>query len=253
MKISIITVVLNNSSYIEDCIISVLDQTFKDIEYIIIDGGSTDGTIDIIKKYEKKISKWMSEPDNGTYDAMNKGIKHAKGDIIGFLNADDIYYNDDVLERVVSVLEDSRIDACYADLVYVDKQDTEQVIRYWHSQQFKPGLFKKGWVPPHPTFFVKKKIYDHCGGFDLKYKLAADFELMARFLEYYKINVYYVPEIFVKMRLGGVTNKSIFNIIKQNFEIIDACKKNNIEVFIPMFLINKFFSKIKQFYLKKTL
>jgi len=250
MKISIITVVLNNKSYVEDCINSVLNQKYNNVEYIIVDGGSTDGTIDIIKKHAKSIQIWISEPDQGIYDAMNKGIKIASGDVIGFLNADDVYYDSDVLVNIASVMKNSHTDACYSDLVYVDKNNLNKVVRYWRSCEFQTGFFRKGWVPAHPTFFARKSIYDQYGTFDLSYKLAADFELMARFLERHKIRVKYIPMVSVKMRVGGTTNKSLTNIVKQNLEIFRAFKKNNIKIFYPLFLTNKFINRVHQFYLK---
>jgi len=247
IKISVITVVLNNKAYMSDCINSVINQTYKNYEYIIVDGKSTDGTLDIIKGCGDKISKYISEIDHGIYDAMNKGINMASGDIIGFLNADDVYYDSNVLENVVLVMSDQKVDACYSDLLYVKKENLDKVIRYWRSSTFSSGLFKKGWVPAHPTFFVRKKIYEQYGFFDLDYKLAADFELMVRFLEREKINVRYIPKVFVKMRIGGSTNKSIINIVKQNIEIFRACKKNNVEISPILFLINKSISRLKQF------
>jgi len=250
MKVSIITVVLNNAEYIEACIQSVINQDYENIEYIVIDGGSTDGTIDVIKKYEENINVWISEPDDGIYYAMNKGIKIASGDVIGFLNADDVYYDSDVLEKILSVMKNSDTDACYSDLLYVDNNNLNKVVRYWHSKEFQTGFFKKGWVPAHPTFFARKIIYDTYGTFDLKYKLAADYELMARFLEHHKIRVKYVPMVSVKMRVGGATNKSLANIINQNLEIFEACKKNNIEIFYPYFLMSKFVNRINQFCLR---
>lgn len=250
MKVSIITVTLNNAEYIEACIQSVINQDYENIEYIVIDGGSTDGTIDVIKKYENKINVWISEPDEGIYNAMNKGIEIASGDVIGFLNADDVYYDSDVLEKIASVMKYSNTDACYSDLVYVDNNDLNKVVRYWRSHEFQAGFFKKGWVPAHPTFFARKSIYDQYGTFDLRYKLAADYELMARFLEYHKIRVSYVPKVTVKMRIGGASNKSLTNIVKQNLEILHACKKNNIKIFYPLFLMNKFINRVLQFYLK---
>lgn len=253
MKISIITVTLNSVEYIEDCIKSVISQDYKDVEYIIIDGGSTDGTIEIIKRYRNKILIWISEPDRGIYDAMNKGISMATGDVVGFINADDVYYGTDVLKSIASFMSDSNIDACYSDLIYVDKKDLNNVVRYWRSCPFVPGLINKGWVPAHPTFYVRRKVYDQYGGFDLKYQLAADFELMARFLENYGIRAIYVPKIFVKMRVGGATNKSVRNIVKQNMEIFHACKKNNIKISIPLFLINKLISRLNQFRFKPAI
>jgi len=249
MKISIITVVLNNKSEIEYCINSVLNQSYKNVEYIIVDGGSTDGTADIIRKHEKAISTFISEPDYGLYDAMNKGIKIASGDVIGLLNADDVYYDCDVLQKIASVMKNSNTEACHSDLVYVNKNDLNKIVRYWRSCEFQKGFLKKGRTPAHPTFFVRKSVYDQYGTFDLSYKLAADFELMARFLEHHKIKVKYIPMVSVKMRVGGVTNKSLSNIVKGNLEIFKACKKNNIKLFYPSFLAGKFINRVQQFYL----
>ncbi|MCX5805015.1 MAG: glycosyltransferase family 2 protein [Proteobacteria bacterium] len=250
MKISVITVVLNNRECIDDCIKSVLNQTYKDTEYVIVDGGSRDGTIEIIKEHEREISQWISEPDKGIYDAMNKGIGMATGDIVGFLNADDVYYDPLVLENVTKVMEDQSVDACYSDLVYVDKYDLQKVIRYWRSCVFTDGLLKKGWIPPHPTFYVRKSIYDKYGAFDLNYPLAADFELMARFLGCHKIKAVYLPKITVRMRVGGVTNQSITNIVKQNIEILNSYKKNNITLSLTLFCTTKLLSRTKQFFSK---
>ena len=247
MKVSIITIVLNDAEYIEDCILSVINQSYKDVEYIIIDGNSTDDTVRIIKRYNSKIETLLSEPDRGIYDAMNKGLAMASGEIIGFLNADDLYSDVDVMETVAAAMRDPKIDACYSDLIYVGRHDSKKILRYWRSCPFEAGLFKKGWAPPHPTFFVRKKIYDRCGGFDLKYKLAADFELMARLLEFHKIRAVHIPKILVKMRLGGATNKSIVNIVKQNMEILQACRQNGIEISILAFLMSKFIARLKQF------
>ena len=253
LKISIITVVLNNKICIKDCIESISSQTFGDIEHIVIDGGSTDGTVDIIKTCGNKITRWVSEPDRGIYDAMNKGLAIASGEVIGFLNADDLYFDTDVLKTVASVMGDPKIDACYSDLIYVGRRDLKKVIRYWRSRPFEPGLFKRGWVPAHPTFFVRKKIYDQHGGFDLQYQLAADFELMARFLEFHKIRALYIPKILVKMRTGGATNKSIANIVKQNFEIVRACRKNDIKISPLSFLVRRFMARLQQFSMKPAL
>lgn len=246
MKVSIITVVLNGVETIEDCIKSIIRQTHQDIEYVIIDGGSTDGTIDVIKKYRDKISSWMSEPDKGIYDAMNKGIKVVTGEIIGILNSDDIYTNDSVIETVVKTINEKKVDACYGDLVYVDKPNTNKIIRYWRSCEYQEGLFSKGWVPPHPTFFVKKLVYETYGLFDLNFTLAADYEIMFRFLHKHHITTAYIPAILVKMRLGGSSNRSVSNVIKQNMEIARILNRNGLKM-SPTFLYHKFINRISQF------
>ncbi len=271
LKVSIITAVFNGAETIEDCIKSVLNQTYHNIEHIIIDGGSTDGTVETIKKYtsnpplppfikggmggfsgSRRISTCISEPDRGIYDAMNKGIKMATGDVIGFLNADDLYANESVVQTVIDLLKENNVDACYGDLVYVDRHNTEKIIRYWKSPEFE-GKFRKvlGLVPPHPTFFVTRKIYEKYGLFDTNFKFSADHELMLRFLYKCRINAVYIPKVIVKMRVGGSTNRSLSNIIKANIECYRAWKKNNLEINPLTFVLMKPASKILQYTLFK--
>lgn len=247
MKISIITVVYNGATTIEQTIQSILSQTHKDIEYIIVDGASKDGTLAVIEKYKDRISKFISEPDRGIYDAMNKGIKLATGDVIGMLNADDIYTDDTIIEQVADAFKQPDIDACYADLVYVDQNDLAKVIRYWKSCDYRDGLFERGWMPAHPTFFVRKKIYDQHGYFDLDFRLQSDFDLTMRFLRIHKIKSVYIPKIFVTMRIGGASNRGIKNIIKGNLESYRSCKKNGLPVG-PLFIVKKILSRFPQFF-----
>lgn len=246
MKISIITAVYNGANTIETCIKSVLCQSYKDIEYIIIDGNSTDGTLDVIKKYHHHIAKIISEPDNGIYDAMNKGLNLATGDIIGFLNSDDFYANDRVIEKVTDIFMKFDVDSCYGDLQYVSKNDTNRVIRYWKSYDYWHGKFKYGWAPPHPTFFVKREIYDKYGYFNTDFRIAADYELMLRFLEKHRISTYYIPEVLIKMRLGGASNRSLKNMVIQTSEDYRAWKINNLNRGFYTILLKKL-SKIPQF------
>ena len=246
MKVSIITVVYNNRNTIKDAIESVLNQTYKNIEYIIVDGASTDGTIDIVKSYGDKITKFISEPDKGIYDAMNKGIALATGDVVGILNSDDFYKSNDILEIVVNEFKKSKIDSVYADLQYVDAVDTDKVIRYWKSRPYNDKLFKKGWHPAHPTFFVRKDIYDKHGLFDMDFKIAADYELMLRFLERYKITTKYIPIVFVRMRVGGESNRSIKNIVIANMESFGAWRHNGLSI-NPFVFMFKPFSKVLQY------
>ena len=251
MKISIVTVTYNSISTIENCLSSIIEQTFKDIDYVVVDGSSTDGTLDLLKKNSKYISTLISQPDNGIYHAMNKGISLAKGDIIGFLNSDDFYVNDQIIDKVAKVFsEDPSIEACYADLIYVNQKDTSKVIRYWKSDKFKSGSFTKGWSPPHPTFFVRSSVYKRYGNFNLKYKFASDVELMMRLIEVCKIRVKYIPEIWVKMRIGGVSNKSLKNILIQNKEVLHALREHQLPVNLIIFFINKIILRFQQF-LKK--
>ena len=219
MKISIITVCYNSECTIESTLKSVANQSYSDIEHVIIDGASKDGTLDIISRFNS-VSVLVSEPDKGIYDAMNKGFSLATGDVIGTLNADDFYIDESVLSDVAIIFSDNSVDACFADLVYVKQDDTDDIVRYWKSEAYKPGLFKSGWMPAHPTFFVRKSVYEKLGVFDLNYKIAADFELLFRLIEKNEIRTAYLPRVVIKMRLGGTTNKSLNNINIQNKEII---------------------------------
>ncbi len=249
MKISVITAVFNNRRHIEDCIESVLAQTYTDIEYIIIDGGSTDGTVDAIRKYENRVSKWTSEPDNGIYDALNKGLNMAAGDVVGFLHSDDVYAHDRVIERVASEMEARDVDSCYGDLLYVDKDDTRKVIRYWRAYPYNHGLFRRGWMPPHPTFFARREVYKRCGCFNTDFRIAADYELMLRLLEKCRISTVYIPEVLIRMRMGGVSNRSVTNMVRKSREDYRAWKMNNLDGG-ALAVILKNVSKIPQFFRK---
>lgn len=247
MKISIITVVYNNVTTLETAIQSVLSQTYRNIEYIIIDGGSTDGTLDIVDKYKTKISLVISEPDKGLYDAMNKGISMATGDVIGILNSDDLYEDQYVIKDVVLGFEEnSNIDLLYGNLFYVKYSDTAKVSRNWVSQSYYPRFFDDGNVPPHPSLFIKKGVYQKISLFNLNYKLAADYELMLRIFKVYNFKSMYLNRYMVRMRLGGATNKSIRNIFNGNREILKAWKDNGLK--IPYLLVPKrVIKRIKQF------
>ena len=228
MKISIITVVWNNATTIKDAIESVLSQTYDNIEYIVVDGASTDGTVEIVQSYGDKISKFISEKDKGIYDGLNKGISLATGDMIAFLHSDDIYASDAIIEEVVLTFKsDKSLDGVYGDLVYTPKADTDKVLRYWKSKEFDSSLLKKGWMPAHPTLFLKREVYEKFGGFDLSFRIAADYDFMLRVLSG-GIKVKYLPEVLYKMRVGGESNKSIKNIILKSKEDLKALKKNNI-------------------------
>jgi glycosyltransferase involved in cell wall biosynthesis len=247
LKITIITVTYNSEKTIKKTLNSVKDQIYKKIEHIIIDGNSIDKTVSIAKQYPH-ISKILSEPDDGIYDAMNKGINIATGDIICFLNSDDFYVRDDVLSRVVDIFEDnSSLEACYADLIYVDQMDVSKKKRYWKSSKFIPGLFAKGWCPPHPTFFVRRSLYERFGNFNLNYHIASDVELMIRLLEVHKINAVYIPELWIKMRLGGTSNKKFKNILIQNKEVLHALKNHNLSVNWISFFVHKIINRGLQF------
>ena len=252
MKISIITVTFNSVSVINDCLASVKTQKYDDIEHIIIDGASTDGTLSLLESKREQFAALISEADAGIYDAMNKGINIATGDIIGFLNSDDFYENSKVISRVAREFErDSSLDACYADLIYVGQFNTSKIVRYVKSSEFKKGLFSKGWCPPHPTFFVRRSVYERLGNFDLNYHIASDVELMMRFLEIHKIKSRYIPEVWVKMRMGGTTNRNLKNIWLQNKEIFNSFHKNGLSANPIIFFVYKIISRLKQFFKRK--
>lgn len=231
---------------------SVRDQTHDPIEHIIIDGCSTDGTLQVVEAEGKHVAMIVSEKDKGIYDAMNKGIALATGDVIGFINADDFYPSPDVLSVVASAFESSGADCCYGDLCYVQQNDVSKTVRYWRCAPFASGMFGRGWCPPHPTFFVRREVFTRLGGFDLSFKIAADFELMARYLEAANISSQYIPKVLVKMRLGGTTNRSLSNIFKQNMEIRRALSKIGRQSSLFSFLFNKLLIRAFQFVRRPT-
>ena len=224
--ISLITASYNSGSTIGDTLRSIEQQSYSDVEAIFIDGNSSDDTVKQIHNSEITRKKIISEPDGGIYDAMNKGISRAKGDIIGFLNSDDFYPDKDVLRDVAYLFEDPAIDACYGDLCYVRKANKQKIVRRWKSDPYREGLFSRGWVPPHPTFYARREVYEKYGGFDLNFKIAADYELLLRMIAVHRVNAVYLPRVMVHMRYGGETNKSLSNIYKQNLEILQALKKH---------------------------
>lgn len=236
MKISIITVVYNNEKTIKDAMQSVLGQTYKNIEYVIIDGKSNDNTVNLINGYKEKLGYFISENDNGLYDAMNKGINASTGDVIGILNSDDLYQDSAVIADVMEQFNnDPHLDILYGDLVYVKSDDTNKVVRNWKSKTYYKRFFENANVPPHPSLFVRSKVYKEVGVFDLNYKLAADYELMLRLFKKHNFKSKYFNRLIIKMRLGGATNQSFTNIINQNKEILKAWKKNGLRA--PFYLM----------------
>ena len=247
MKVSIITICYNSAATIEQTIGSVERQTYSDIEYIVVDGGSTDDTLKIVTAHRTFISKIVSEKDNGLYDALNKGISLATGDIIGFLHSDDLFANQHVIEKYVRCFELTKADAVYADLDYVQRSDTDKITRKWRSGDYRHGIFKFGWMPPHPTFFVRKKVYEEFGKFNTALRSAADYEIMLRFIHRHRIQLSYLPEVTVKMRMGGTSNASIGNRVKANREDRFAWKLNGLKPpFYTLYL--KPLRKIFQFF-----
>jgi glycosyltransferase involved in cell wall biosynthesis len=248
VKISIITVVYNNRDTIANAIDSVLSQTYNNIEYIIIDGKSTDGTLEIINQYGSNINTIVSEKDDGIYDAMNKGLKLATGDVLGILNSDDIYANNSILnEVIIHFSNDLDLDILYGDLVYVKNDNINKIVRTWTSNAYSSNFFENGGVPPHPSLFVSSRVYQKAGYFNLKYRLAADYEFMLRIFKKFNFKIKYLPLVLVNMRLGGATNNSLKNILKGNVEILNSWTENGYK--IPILLIPKrIFKRLTQFF-----
>lgn len=228
MKVTIITVTLNSEKFLEDCIQSVISQDHTDIEHIIIDGESTDKTLGIIAKYASHIAHWVSEKDYSMYDAINKGMKLATGDIIGTLNSDDMLAAPDVISEIVRAFDREKVDAIYGDLVYVDPQNIDNVIREWKGLPYKRSRYKYGWMPAHPTFYFRRSLLEMNGYYETHYFTAADYEFMARYLFYFRASAYYVPRLIVKMRMGGMSNGNIKRRLRANRRDYLAMQRNRI-------------------------
>jgi len=248
LKVSIITATFNSAATVEETMRSGEEQDYPEIEHIIVDGGSADNTVNIAQRY-LRTTKVISEKDDGIYDAMNKGIKLAQGDIIGILNSDDVYTDSSVISKVVHCFNDPEVQTCYADLQYTDARDMSRVTRTWKSGNYKAGSFYWGWMPPHPTFFVRRSVYETVGLFDTSLRSAADYELMLRILVKYKMRATYLPHVIVKMRRGGMSNASVGNRLRANREDREAWRLNGLQpYFFTLYL--KPLRKITQF-LKK--
>lgn len=245
MKVSIITATYNSAATVESSLKAVASQDYKNIEHIIIDGKSKDNTLEVVERYRDTISKVISEKDQGIYDALNKGIANATGDIVGILHSDDFYVDEKVISKVVKAFSQGA-DSVYADLQYVDRDNTNKIIRHWKSGSYREGKFLAGWMPPHPTFFVRREVYEKYGAFNLLLKSAADYELMLRLLHKHKISTAYIPEVIVKMRVGGKSNASLMNRIQANREDRLAWKLNDLQPGL-LTLTFKPLSKIRQF------
>lgn len=245
IKISVITVVYNREKTIGESIESVLSQSHGSVELIVIDGASTDGTLAVLENFRSRLAVLISEPDNGIYDALNKGIKFATGDVVGFLHADDLFENTDVLSKIATAFNDQSIDATYGDLVYVQHSDVTRVIRYWKAGTYTSRDLRQGWMPPHPTFYVRRTIYERLGYFNQCYRIAADYDLVLRFLANGKIKTTYIPDVLVRMRTGGISNRSIKTILRKSREDYDVLRRNKVGGAFSLLMKN--FRKISQF------
>jgi glycosyltransferase involved in cell wall biosynthesis len=237
LKISIITVCLNSAATMRDAIESVLSQTYEDVEYIVVDGGSTDRTMSIVREYEGRIAKIVSEPDKGIYDAMNKGIRLATGDVVGILNSDDFFEDPRVLQDVAaSFKSQSATDVVFGDVVFVRPGDLSEVVRFYGASHFEPWKLRFGWMPPHPATFIRRRVYEKAGLYETSYKIAADYEMFVRLLLVRKVTFARINRVLVRMRSGGTSTAGVRSSIQLNTEIVRACKENGIYTNLPMVL-----------------
>jgi glycosyltransferase involved in cell wall biosynthesis len=247
MKISVITVCFNSVACIADALCSVDMQTWPDLEHVVVDGVSRDTTLDVVHAHPKPWRRVISEPDCGIYDAMNKGLALATGDVVGFLNSDDVLADPLALERVATAFSDPEVDVVYGDLVFVAQSDMTRVVRLWTSRAYTPGLCSRGWMPPHPTLYVRRSVYEKFGNYDLAFPAAADFEMSLRLLDGAKVNSAYIPAIQVRMRMGGQSTRSIANIISGSREVARACRKHGLPG-DTRFVVQRLMAKVPQFF-----
>ena len=247
MQLTLITATFNSESNITTCLDSIVNQDYDNLEHLIIDGKSSDNTLGIVKSYQEKYPciKYISEKDQGIYDALNKGIKLAKGDVIGFIHSDDFLFADNIISNIISLMTTKKLDGVYGDLQYVDKHDTTKVLRNWKSSEFNRKSLKKGWMPPHPTLFLKKEVYDKHGLFDLTYKISADYDYILRIFSDSQLKFGYMPKVITRMKIGGTSNRSLRNIITKSREDYKAIKNNKVGNLLT--LTRKNTSKFKQF------
>jgi glycosyltransferase len=247
MKVSIITATYNSAETIETCMVSVLHQTYSNIEYIIVDGQSKDETLEKVRSLSEGHQNVIvsSEPDQGIYDALNKGIQKATGDLIGFVHSDDFLANTTTIEAIVQAFKTHKVDGVYGDLHYVGTENTDKLVRNWVSQPFKTKLLQQGWMPAHPTLYLKKELYATYGGFNLNYKIAADYDFILRIFNQTNLSFYYLPQTFVKMRVGGASNRSLKNMIRKTKEDYRAMRSNKTGNLLTIILKNV--TKLRQF------
>lgn len=247
MRISIVTVSFNSISTIADTLDSVAQQSHSDIEHVVIDGGSTDGTVDLIRSRGSRVSVFVTEPDAGIYDAMNKGLALANGEAIGFLNSDDFFATPDAVSSIARTLATPTVDVVHGNLVYVRRDDPLSVLRYWKASQFSPGAFSRAWCPAHPTFYAKRDVLAKTGRFNTSLRVASDLDLMFRILEIQRARSVVIPEVLVKMRAGGVSNSSVAGVFRQNTEVIRSIRSHGLKVNLPVFVAAKIVRRAAQF------
>jgi glycosyltransferase involved in cell wall biosynthesis len=250
MKFSIITSTLNSANTICLSVASVNGQTYPDIEHIIIDGASTDNTLEKIHSEPNRIAKVISEPDGGIYEAINKGILNSTGDIIGILHSDDVFGSDTIMEEIGNRFVQNSADIVYGDLVYVSSKDNNRIIRLWKSKPFERSLITKGWMPPHPTMFIKRDVFLKYGLYDLRYRISSDYDLILRLMKEEKLKFDYLPDVVTRMRLGGVSNNRLDNILQKSTEDYRIIRKHSIP-FPAAVLFRKNISKLNQFFTKR--
>ena len=246
-KFSIVTACYNSGTTIAHAISSLKRQTWSDVEHIVIDGASSDGTQEIVMSTLSPQDIFVSERDNGIYDALNKGIYHSSGDVIGFLHSDDFLANDSVLQRVAEFFLVSGADAVYGDLQYVKASDSFQIVRDWRSGKFSLAKLRRGWMPPHPTFFMRREFYERLGVFDTRFRIASDYDSLLRYLSEPSLKVAYLPEVLVKMRVGGASNGSLKQVFRKSREDFAIMKKNGLNPYIA--LPYKNLSKLSQLFM----
>lgn len=228
MKISVVTATFNCAATIGDCLACVGARTYAECEHIVVDGASTDGTLAVLEAHRGQLAAVVSEPDGGIYDALNKGLALARGEVVGLLHADDLYADAEVLARVAAAFADPAVEAVYGDLLYVAKDDTARVVRHWRAGEFRPERLRRGWMPPHPTLYLRRAVYERFGGFDLQYRIAADYDFMLRVLSRLTGRVVYIPEVLVRMRVGGASNRSVRHIVRKSWEDYRALRANRL-------------------------
>ena len=228
MKITVITAVYNRAAYIAQAIQSVQTQSWDNVEHVVIDGASTDGTVQVLRSCLNAHAVWVSEPDKGIYDALNKGLVRATGDVVGLMHSDDFFADDHVLKRVAETFADPLVDAAYGDLDYVAKDDTSRIIRRWRSGEYNAAKLARGWMPPHPTLYLRRSVIERLGGYDTRYKIAADYDAILRYFGQGQIRAVYIPHVLVKMRVGGESNRSLAKIWLKTREDYSALRRNGV-------------------------